>query len=167
MAKVMWNESAMQQNLFAWIDRRAHKTEWMKTIYHPANGGHRHIATAERLKREGVRAGVPDVIIPRPIMAPDGSIAYTGMAIELKVGSNKLSQAQAAFCYALVQQKWFVILVHDFSEVAAYHICKAYDEPMDDIPDYAVRYPDKWASCVNRWSKYDFDEFTKGGFNAR
>lgn len=164
MAKVIWNESSMQQNLFAWIDHRATKADWMKTIYHPANGGHRHIATAERLKREGVRAGVPDVIVPRPIMSEDDTIKYVGMALELKVGSNKLSKAQAAFLYQLVNQKWLVMVVRDFSEVAAYHICKQYNLPVHDIPDYAIRYPDKYSSCVNRWSSYDYDQSTKGGW---
>lgn len=33
-------------------------------IYAVPNGGNRHIATAVRLKKEGVKAGVPDLHIP-------------------------------------------------------------------------------------------------------
>lgn len=162
----MWNESTMQQNLFKWIDTRAQTAKWMSTIYHPANGGHRHISTAERLKREGVRAGIPDVIIPNPIVADDGTIKYVGMAIELKVGTNKLSKSQSAFCYSLIHQKWLVMVVHDFPEVAAYHICQQYNLPVDDLPTYIIRHFDRYSSCVNRWSAYDFDKATKGGFNG-
>jgi len=167
MAKVAWNESAMQQHLFAWIDQTARtaKFAWMKTIFHPANGGHRHIATAERLKREGVRPGCPDVIVPMPILNDDGTIKYNGMAIELKVSSNKLTQPQAAFCQMLIKQSWFVIVVHDFFEVAAWHICKHYDVPYT-LNDYCRNHADKWSSVVNEWSAYDYDKGTKGGFNG-
>jgi hypothetical protein len=33
-------------------------------IFHIPNGGHRAISVAKKLKREGVRAGVPDLYIP-------------------------------------------------------------------------------------------------------
>jgi hypothetical protein len=42
------------------------------------NGGHRHIATARKLKREGVSAGYPDILIDYPCKGKHG------MRIELK-----------------------------------------------------------------------------------
>ncbi|RMP81018.1 VRR-NUC domain-containing protein [Pseudomonas syringae] len=47
-------------------------------IYHVPNGGHRHKLVAIKLKEQGVRAGVPDLVLP---MARGG---YFGLYIEFK-----------------------------------------------------------------------------------
>lgn len=68
------------------------------------NGGHRHKATAGRLKAEGVRAGVPDLCLPVP------RNGYGALYIELKAprepGSTKragkLSPAQSEFGRQLI-----------------------------------------------------------------
>ena len=43
-------------------------------IYHVPNGGHRHKKVAEKLKDQGVKAGIPDLVLP---MARGGSSACT------------------------------------------------------------------------------------------
>ena len=35
-----------------------------KLIYHVPNGGHRHKLVASKLKEQGVKAGVPDLVLP-------------------------------------------------------------------------------------------------------
>lgn len=55
------------------------------------NGGARDAITGSRLKAEGVRPGVPDLLLAKPV-GP-----YTGLWVELKVGYNKPSDAQFAF----------------------------------------------------------------------
>lgn len=161
--KVGWTESDMQIHLFQWIDRVAVSHRWMTTIFHPANGGQRHISTAERLKREGVRAGVPDVIIPQAIIDEDRQLQYVGMALELKLTGNRLSQAQALMINQLVSQKWLVIIVYDFFEVAAWHISQRYKVPYG-LPDYCAVNADKHSSIINQWSEVDYDRATKGGY---
>lgn len=52
------------------------------------NGGHRNKATAGRLKAEGVKAGIPDLVFLR-----GGSAAF----VEMKTGTGRLSVAQAEF----------------------------------------------------------------------
>ncbi|MDD1966967.1 VRR-NUC domain-containing protein [Pseudomonas putida] len=52
--------------------------EVAELIYHVPNGGHRHKATAGRLKEQGVKAGIPDLVLP---MARGG---YFGLYIEFK-----------------------------------------------------------------------------------
>ena len=47
-------------------------------IYHVPNGGQRHKAVAAKLKEQGVKAGVPDLVLP---MARGG---YFGLYIEFK-----------------------------------------------------------------------------------
>lgn len=52
------------------------------------NGGRRDPREAKNLKRQGVKAGVPDMMFP---VAKHG---YHGLFIELKVGNNKPTAAQ-------------------------------------------------------------------------
>jgi hypothetical protein len=55
------------------------------------NGGARDMITGARLKAEGVRRGMPDLLLA----SARGD--YHGLFIELKVGSNKPSSEQIAF----------------------------------------------------------------------
>lgn len=43
-----------------------------KLIYHVPNGGHRHKLVAVKLKEQGVKAGVPDLVLPMPVAATSG-----------------------------------------------------------------------------------------------
>ena len=52
------------------------------------NGGKRNKIEAERLKMEGVRAGVPDLFLALPAKE------WSGLFIELKIGNNNLTKAQ-------------------------------------------------------------------------
>lgn len=47
--------------------------------FHTPNGGHRHMSVAKKLKRQGVKSGVPDFLIP--LLQPS---SRPGAAIELK-----------------------------------------------------------------------------------
>jgi hypothetical protein len=49
--------------------------------FHPANGGMRNKIVAAKLKGQGVKAGVPDIIILSP---PPANPKAKGVAIELK-----------------------------------------------------------------------------------
>ena len=53
------------------------------------NGGHRYPAVAAKLKAEGVRSGVPDLLAPLPI--PGGP---AGLWIEMKSPGGVVSQNQ-------------------------------------------------------------------------
>lgn len=55
------------------------------------NGGARDPITGSRLKAEGVRKGIPDLMLA----APCG--ATCGLFLEMKVGSKKLTEEQIAF----------------------------------------------------------------------
>lgn len=69
-------EGIEQTALFKWIDLQYPQES--KLIYHVPNGGHRHKATAGKLKGQGVRAGMPDINVD---IARGG---YFGMRIEFK-----------------------------------------------------------------------------------
>lgn len=53
------------------------------------NGGHRHIAEANRLKAEGVRPGTPDLCF----MLPEGKVAW----LEMKTTKGTLGPSQKTF----------------------------------------------------------------------
>ena len=73
--------------------RTAHKNYGLPefALFAVPNGGSRDIITASRLKAEGVRAGVLDLVlaVPRGI--------YHGAFIEMKAGYNKPSDKQQEF----------------------------------------------------------------------
>lgn len=73
--RIDW-EGNEQTILFTWIDLQYPRES--KLIYHVPNGGHRHKATAGKLKGQGVRAGMPDINVD---IARGG---YFGMRIEFK-----------------------------------------------------------------------------------
>lgn len=60
-------------------------------IFAIPNGGSRNKLEAINLKRQGVKAGVPDLMIP---LAKKG---YNGLFIEMKVGKNKTTAYQDAW----------------------------------------------------------------------
>lgn len=82
------------------------------------NGGHRHIAVATKLKREGVKSGVPDVCLPVPRRS------YHGLFIEMKFNKNKPSAKQKDWIEALSEQGYFV------------RVCYSWQEASECIVDY-------------------------------
>jgi hypothetical protein len=75
------------------------------------NGGQRHPAVAAKLRAEGVRPGVPDLCLPV------ASRGYHGCWLELKVGRNRPTVHQIAWCDALREQGHFVATVYDDAAV--------------------------------------------------
>lgn len=67
-------------------------------MFHIPNGGFRNIVTAVRLKAEGVRAGVADILLP---VARGG---YHGLFIEMKAAKGHISAAQCDFINAMRKQ---------------------------------------------------------------
>lgn len=78
-----------------------------KLIYHVPNGGHRVKAVAAKLKGQGVKAGVPDLVLP---MARGG---YFGLYVEFKAKppfDAPVSPSQDAYLQALIAQGYLAIV---------------------------------------------------------
>ncbi|WP_210014937.1 VRR-NUC domain-containing protein [Pseudomonas palmensis] len=78
-----------------------------KLIYHVPNGGHRHKLVALKLKEQGVKAGVPDLVLP---MARGG---HFGLYIEFKAKppfDAAVSPSQDAYIQALLDQGYLAIV---------------------------------------------------------
>ncbi len=70
---------------------RLHETKWpaLRLLHAIPNGGARHPAVAAKMKREGVRPGMPDLHLP---IAAHG---YNGLYIEMKAPSRRSATTTA------------------------------------------------------------------------
>lgn len=88
---------------------------------HVPNGGQRHPAVAKKLKAEGVKAGIPDVMVFEPPYRPMGAgfryLTHNGLALELKVGKNKPTAAQVEWHERLRKNGWRVEVCYTLDEV--------------------------------------------------
>lgn len=75
-------EEQEQQQVVAWF-KREYGPALAECLHHSPNGGHRHPATARRMKYLGVRRGFPDLVLYLPGREPDGWDT-PGCALELK-----------------------------------------------------------------------------------
>ena len=96
------SEHTEQCALFEWAEAMQNKYPELQLMFAVPNGEYRHKSTAARLKKAGVKAGVPDIILP----VARG--AYISLAIELKYGKNKPSEAQAWWIKRLREQGYAV-----------------------------------------------------------
>lgn len=102
-AKVAAPTEAQEQIwLFEWIGLVSIEIPQLRLAYHPANGEVRNKVTAGRLKRMGVRPGVPDVWVP---VSRGG---HSGLVIELKRSdkSNGASASQKEWLSLLAAEGW-------------------------------------------------------------
>lgn len=112
------NESIEQICLFRWATYSSGAMPELKLLYHVPNGGKRDIATAKKLKAEGVKAGVPDICLP----VARGK--YHGLYIELKVGKNKTTENQDMWLEALNKNGYYT------------NVCYGWEEASKVITDY-------------------------------
>lgn len=95
-------EASEQVKLFNWLAFMRCRYPDLDMMYHIPNGGSRNLKEAANLKRQGVRAGVPDLCLP----VPRGS--FHGLYIELKYGANKPTDLQKEWLKKLSQQGYAV-----------------------------------------------------------
>ncbi|MDF2491057.1 MAG: hypothetical protein K0S77_3679 [Pseudomonas sp.] len=97
-----------------------------KLIYHVPNGGHRHKLVAIKLKAQGVRAGVPDLVLP---MARGG---YFGLYIEFKAtppNDAELSTSQFNYIQELNLQGYLAV------------VCRGHFDAMQTLRAYLALAP--------------------------
>lgn len=82
------SERGQQQALMEWAAYKEGETPALRMLFHPANGGFRRKATAVRLKKMGVKAGVPDLFLAYP------ASGFHGLFIEMKSESGRLRESQ-------------------------------------------------------------------------
>ncbi|MBU6382648.1 MAG: VRR-NUC domain-containing protein [Proteobacteria bacterium] len=112
-------EDTEQLAVIAWCEGYALADARARLLLHVPNGGSRHIAEASKLRRLGVRAGVPDLLLPVAV-AP-----YHGLWIEMKRRKGGLVSA--------AQHGWIDALR---AEGYAVSVSRGADEAIDTIIAY-------------------------------
>lgn len=111
-------EHDIQSAFIEWV-RLAEKTDWrLQLLFAVPNGGHRNVVTAVKLKREGVRAGVPD------IMLPVACGPFLGLAIEFKRPKKPTTDEQDGYIDRLIDAGWMVV------------VCTEADAAIRTVKDY-------------------------------
>lgn len=107
-----------QVALFNWAKLAEGRYPDLALLFAIPNGGKRDVRVAMRMKAEGVRAGVPDLMLS---VARNG---YHGLFVEMKIKPNRISQEQNAWLAALSEQGY------------ATSVCWSWDEAREVIEAY-------------------------------
>lgn len=91
-------EHLHQAALLAWCAVNAHNLPGLEWIFAIPNGGKRPMPVARKLKAEGVKPGVPDLMLPVPRRG------YHGLFIEMKSEVGRVQKEQQAWLDALALQ---------------------------------------------------------------
>ena len=108
------SEHQTQAAYFDWVRIKAQSDPRYSRIVAIPNGGHRHIATAVKLKAEGVQPGLPDVFG----FVRRGDVP--GFAIEFKKLGERLKKEQIAWTRYLLEQGWAVTVAFSFEEAETF-----------------------------------------------
>lgn len=106
-------ESVEQECLMRWVQFVSGKYPELEMLYHIPNGGTRNKREAEHLRRQGVKAGVPDLCLP----VPRGD--FHGLYIELKAKDNTPTEKQKEWLAKLDQQGYKTAVCWGWETAAA------------------------------------------------
>ena len=114
-ARTRQPEHDMQVTLIREARRKSAEAEYkdLAKLFAIPNGGKRSLATAAKMKAEGVRAGVPDLCLP--VMRG----GFGGMYIELKAGKNTTSDLQDDVIEELRSDGYYVEVFWSWEEALA------------------------------------------------
>lgn len=102
------SEHQEQVMLITWW--RMQYKQYKYHLFSIPNGEYRHIATAVKLKRSGVLAGVSDLFL----MIPKNG--YHGMWIEMKAKTGSVSDSQKEFMAAASSMNYLAVVCYGFDE---------------------------------------------------
>ncbi len=91
-------EHQEQAALMQYAELMAQKDARWEMLFSIPNGGKRHIVTAQRLKKEGAKAGIPDLMLAVPCGC------YSGLFLEMKSKKGRLTETQEDWTRRL--EKW-------------------------------------------------------------
>lgn len=85
----------------------------LRFFFHTPNGGKRPKGEAGKLRAMGQKPGVPDLLLPRR------RGIYTGLAVELKSATGRLSDDQREWLSALEEEGYLTAVCRDLDAVQA------------------------------------------------
>lgn len=104
------SEHNTQAAFFDWLN--VANIQGVELAFAVPNGGQRHPAVAAKLKKEGVKPGVPDVLLP---VARGG---FIGLSIEFKHGDGNPTKDQRERITAMQKEGWCVVVCWDWQAAA-------------------------------------------------
>lgn len=104
------SEHDEQVRFFTILSLFSGKYPQLDYIFAVPNGGARHIVVAQKMKAEGQKKGVPDILICLPRQG------YTGLAIEMKFHPKKQSPEQKQYQTVMTQAGWLYVLAYSCKE---------------------------------------------------
>src|SRR5687767_15037506 len=107
-----------QSKLFEWAFYQRGKYPELQLMFAIPNGGHRHITVAQKLKAEGVKAGIPDIFLPV------ARSRYHGLFIEMKRPKGIVQTNQKEWIQKLREQNYEV------------KVCYGYEDAVLSITNY-------------------------------
>lgn len=113
-------EAQEQEAFFRWASFYPE----LRYMYAVPNGGSRNKLEAVSLKRQGVKAGVPDICLP----LPKGK--YHGLYIEMKYGKNTASDMQKEYIDYLNSVGYRAVICYGFE--AARRVITSYLKGAED-----------------------------------
>lgn len=108
--KMKRSEATEQILVMQWCELNECIYPELELMHHIPNGGKRDKAEASRLKKQGVKSGVPDLHLP----VPRGE--YCGLYIEMKWNGNKPTPKQKMWIKKLREQRHCVVVCDGFEE---------------------------------------------------
>jgi hypothetical protein len=110
LKKLRMTESQKQKLIVRWMEMNR------IVFFHVPNGGTRNALEGANLKRQGVKAGVPDIVIPIPRKP------YHGLFLELKRDEKSLvSENQKKWIEKLIENGYLaVVKSEDWQEITKF-----------------------------------------------
>lgn len=107
------SEHDEQAALVDWADWNAGRWPELSSLFAIPNGGKRDALTGERMRQEGVKPGVPDLMLP----IPRGR--YHGLFLEMKTTTGRCSVPQLAWHHQLAKHGYLVVVARGWQQAAA------------------------------------------------
>jgi hypothetical protein len=103
-------ESEIQRGIFEWAALQCGKYAVLRSLYHTPNGGRRDAISGAKLKKEGVKSGVPDLCLPY------NNGKYGALYIEVKTANGRISENQKRWLETLNRQGNLAIVCRSAEE---------------------------------------------------
>ena len=132
-------EHGNQAALFCWINLNLERWDKLSMLFAIPNGGFRDKITASNLKAEGVKAGVPDMMLPVPMTLYHetlGQIYSHGLFIELKRPTSK--NKRAGVLNEDTQSPWLTKLAANGYSVV---VCYGWEQARNALVNYLLQRP--------------------------
>jgi hypothetical protein len=112
------SEHQHQAALIRWANASLGVYTELRWLFAVPNAAKRGVKMAAMMKAEGLKAGLPD------LMLPVARGEYIGMAIEMKFGKNKLTAAQQEWADGLKSLGW------------RHEVCYDWEKAREALKDY-------------------------------